>query len=269
MSIASDRKTQLYAFHIVTHCLRYLLFSMIFALQGCASFYNQSNIETVAKSDPHRIIIAPSITVADRGWWRVGFHRNFKEDDTPAWYLDTLIAHQILKPVINQFDNEIDIWRFHRRAAADESGHKFSLIFYSSRKDAELIYQSINNNRLVIMLQDENYIDRLSFADINGNVNSDLEAASDINWPLELQKAWPEFAMGVSKTWLQLIEQYVKQYDIDNIQDLNDQVESFKQISEKIDLLWEQNGGHAFLHHLNALFGYQELYIIDRRLTRF
>ena len=75
--------------------------------------------------------------------------------------------------------------------------------------------------------------------------------------------------MGVSQTWLNLVEEYVKQSSEDDGQDIAAQVEQFQQISESIDSVWEQNGGHAFLHHLNALFGYQELYIIERRRTRF
>jgi hypothetical protein len=36
-----------------------------------------------------------------------------------------------------------------------------------------------------------------------------------------------------------------------------------------ITALWKNEGRHAFLHHLNALFGYEPIVIIERRHMRF
>jgi len=75
--------------------------------------------------------------------------------------------------------------------------------------------------------------------------------------------------MGVSQTWLDLIDEYAKQNPVEDEQGLSPMLERFELINSKINAVWEMEGNHAFLHHLNALFGYQELYIIERKKTRF
>lgn len=238
-------------------------------LSACASLSTQVPDSNVSTSAKHTVVTSSAVSNADLGWWQVGFHRNMQEDEEPAWYMDTLIAYEIIKPILDLHEQQIRLWRFHRRAAVDNSGHQFSFIFYSKRGSGELIYNLIKENELVQTLQKENYLDRLSYFDINGDARFEIEATSDKNWPIELQKAWPDFAMGVSQSWLNLVEEYVTQTDKENSQDMSAQVEQFREISNKIDAVWEQKGGHAFLHHLNALFGYKELYIVERRLTRF
>jgi hypothetical protein len=47
-------------------------------------------------------------------------------------------------------------------------------------------------------------------------------------------------------------------------------LESFYQkIDQKLVTTWETEGGHALLHHLNALFGYGEVAIYERRMMHF
>jgi len=203
----------------------------------------------------------------ESGWWRVGFHRAIDEDKEPLWYLDALIAYKVIRPVLEQ--QQLDLWRFHRRAVNDASGHQFSFIFYTTRSKGREIYQTIREDSLVKQLLQESVVTRLSFADINGKALVNVEDTSDKNWSIELQKAWPAFIMGVSQTWLDLIGEYAKQTPDNNEQDLSSLLERFELINSKINFVWEMEGNHAFLHHLNALFGYQELYIIERKKTRF
>ena len=75
--------------------------------------------------------------------------------------------------------------------------------------------------------------------------------------------------MGVSQTWLSLVELLYEKLQINKEANFEDQLEGFKQVSADIDLIWKHNGNHAFLHHLNALFAYQELYVIESQLRRF
>ena len=238
-------------------------------LSACGSLSVQAPNTGVTTHKEQTVITSATVSTEDTGWWQVGFHRNIQEDEEPAWYMDTLVANKIIKPILKRHKQQISLWRFHRRAVADNSGHQFSFIFYSKRNVAEEVYGLIKTNELVQNLLRENYIDRLSFFNINGDARSEMEATSDKNWSIELQKAWPYFAMGVSQTWLQLVEEYVQQSNEAGSLGVAEQVEQYQQISREIDALWEQEGGHAFLHHLNALFGYQELYIIERRLMRF
>ena len=36
-----------------------------------------------------------------------------------------------------------------------------------------------------------------------------------------------------------------------------------------MDDLWREWGAHAYIHHLSAVFGYQELWVIRRELERY
>lgn len=247
------------------------LFVILFCawLSACASLSLQAPESSVSSNTKHTVITSSAVSGTDQGWWQVGFHRNMQEDEEPAWYMDTLVAYEIIKPILDQYEQQIPLWRFHRRAAVDNSGHQFSFIFYSERSNGELVYKLIKDSQYVKTLQKENYLDRLSFYDINSVARHEIEATSDKNWPIELQKAWPDFAMGISRTWLRLVEGYVARSNEEDSREVTAQVEQFQEISKKIDSVWEQKGGHAFLHHLNALFGYQELYIVERKLTRF
>jgi len=242
-----------------------LLFFLMFA-GGCASVMHESPAKDDATLDSVTDIAISTDSANDMGWWQVGFHRSIAADDEPLWHLDALIAYEVVKPILEQ--QQFRLWRFHRRAAPDASGHQFSFIFYAPRSTGEQIYQAIKTHHLVRELQQENLVERLSFFNINGDARSNIEDTSDKNWPVELQKAWPAFIMGVSQTWLNLVNEFARQVPAEN-SGLAAQFERFEQINSRINSVWEMEGGHAFLHHLNALFGYQELYIIERRRTRF
>ena len=94
-----------------------------------------------------------------------------------------------------------------------------------------------------------------------------------------MQRAWPYFAMGVSQLWLSLIDQHIasmapnrgyvfaeESFTEDDVEAL---IELYQHIDEKLVATWESEGGHALLHHLNALFGYGEVAIYERRMIRF
>ena len=36
-----------------------------------------------------------------KGWWAVRFQMNWPEDTPPSWYMDTLIAHQVVAPTLD------------------------------------------------------------------------------------------------------------------------------------------------------------------------
>jgi hypothetical protein len=256
--------------------LMLLVLICVALLPACASF-SQSQALTLSQQTGSKAPNEKQITIAEstendkpaeKGWWEIGFHRLHGDNEDVQWQYDTFIAHQILKPIIKG-NQELTLWRFHRRASSDKAGHRFGFIFYANRKVGETIYQSVNDHPTVKALLSTSHVERLSFYDINQELRSDIENTSDGKWPIELQKTWPYFIMGVSQTWLGLVEYYYAELDLSEEAGLDDQLTAFKEVSASIDLLWKQNGSHAFLHHLNALFAYQELYVIERSLTRF
>jgi len=249
---------------ILRHCV--LVFLGLVLVTGCANV--QVNSTSKTQEINKQISISAPSEIDQKGWWQVSFHRNYQDGDEPVWYLDTLLAYKIIKPAIEE-NPQISLWRFHRRAKADSVGRRFSFLFYSTRSDAEKIYHYVNEHALVRELLADKYLDRLSYYDINSKARSEIEATGDPSWPLELQKSWPYFIAGASQTWLHLIDEYYQQERPEEVLELTGQVALFKKLNDKINQVWEQKGHHAFLHHLNALFGYQELYILDRRLMHF
>ena len=49
-----------------------------------------------------------------------------------------------------------------------------------------------------------------------------------------------------------------------------EEIEAFyNQINESIIELWQEEGRHALLHHLNAIFGYEPLAVYEKRFLKF
>ena len=177
-------------FHIHLGCYHLPVILLCAMLSACASFSQHtpdSDASIIDKSiDPNSATnISSGVPATDVGWWQVGFHRDMEENEDPAWHMDSLIAYEVIKPVLDTHEQQIIVWRFHRRAALDKSGHKFSFIFYSKRSVGASIYELLRESQFVQTLQNENYIDRLSFADLNSAARLSIQDTSDKNWPIE------------------------------------------------------------------------------------
>ena len=70
--------------------------------------------------------------------------------------------------------------------------------------------------------------------------------------------------MGASQLWLGLIQQ-LDTHD----QWPNEPLARYASLDDALTALWRSEGGHALLHHLSAVFGYQELMVSRRELMRF
>jgi hypothetical protein len=196
----------------------------------------------------------------DKGWWYASFKINWPRDEDLELDKDLLIAHQIISPILDRYSKDIQLWRFHRRAARDEAGHRFSFIFYSSAATARKIYAAIDSNAVLESMLAEGVIVKVLFDDTNFNQRPDIESTSDRSWSNPLQKAWPYFIMGVSQTWLDLISQYAGDGRTKPVSPAEMQA-FYREISQEVESTWKNEAGHAFLHHLNALFGYGPVYL--------
>jgi hypothetical protein len=202
------------------------------------------------------------------GWWYAGFHMNWPEGTGPAWSTDLLIAHRVVAPVLTRFESNIVLWRFHRRAARDEAGHRFSFIFYSTPETARKVYAALDSSAVLEDLKTAGIVLNVAFDDTNKITRPQIEDTSDRHWSEPLQKSWPYFIMGVSRTWLDLIEQFAndgrpKPLGLDAMQAF------YRDIDESIGTTWMKEGSHAFLHHLNAVFGYIPVIVNGKYPVRF
>jgi hypothetical protein len=199
---------------------------------------------------------AGAVQSTDSAWWYASFNVNWpSQEEEPALDTDLLIAHQIISPVLDRYKKDILLWRFHRRAARDEAGHRFSFIFYTPAATARKIYAAIDSSPVMDMMRAEGVILSVKFDDINANQRHAIESTSDGSWSARLQKAWPYFIMGVSQTWLDLIALYAGDGRSQPVSPAEMRA-FYREIGVEVESTWKNEGGHAFLHHLNALFGY-------------
>lgn len=238
-----------------------LLLGVVFFC-GCAG---------VAPGRPVQITPAePVVDTGDNGWWAVRFQMDWPEDMPPSWYMDTLIAHRVIAPALARYEERIELWRFHRRAARDGAGHQFSFIFYTGLQSARLITDDIRNDALVAALMRSGSVRRILYADPRSIDKPQIADTSDPAWPAAVQQAWPYFIDGVSRSWLELVDQTAQRIR-PAVDDMSVSVlqEYYRKIDMAVQETWEIEGRHAYLHHLNAIFGYAPVVVYEKKYMKF
>lgn len=193
---------------------------------------------------------------------------DWPNDDAPRWHMDPLLAHRVALPLLERYRNEIFLWRFHRRAARDGAGHQFSLIFYAARNTAACINADILGNPIVEQARASGRLAEVVCDDPAALPKPDIGDTSDPAWSPPLRDAWPHFLMGASRTWLELIA-VLAAGDEPEPATFHETERRYQRVNAAITAIWQREGRHAFLHHLNALFGYEPVLIIDKRLMNF
>lgn len=175
-----------------------------------------------------------------------------------------LLADRVIGPVLDARRAEIPLWRFHRRAARDGAGRQFSFIFRATPATAASVNARIAADPLLVRLQGEGLVQTVVYDDPATTRRPGMGDTSDKNWSPEMQTAWPWFIMGVSQLWLELIRAIGK-----NGQWPEQPKARYTAIEQVLNARWRDEGGHALLHHLSAVFGYRELMVTQRELMGF
>ena len=195
---------------------------------------------------------------------------NWPPNEEPSWYVDPLLAHRVVSPILNQVGSDIKLWRFHRRAVRDQAGHQFSFIFYASPETARKVFAALQADGTLKKMKDYGLIIRDSYDDTGTITRPNIEDTSDRNWSLPVQKSWPYFIMGVSETWLNLIVDVAGRVCADTPpSNLEETLALYERINASIEQMWQEEGQHAFLHHLNAIFEYEPLMMRHQFLLGF
>jgi hypothetical protein len=207
---------------------------------------------------------------APKGWWYARFRFKWPENSEPTWHVDLLVAHKIIAPVLSSYRDSITLWRFHRRAARDKEGHQFSFTFYSSPRSAKQIFDRLRSDALLKRMKRVGLIIEDVYDDA-GKLNCpNIEDTSDGHWASPVRKSWPFFIMGVCQTWLSLISQIEEGMSGKRkALSLQKMLIHYSQVNETIKTLWRDQGSHSFLHHLNAIFGYEPVLVREVNLRRF
>ena len=205
--------------------------------------------------------VPPSFKIMDNiYWWKCNFRIVWPDDVGIDWGMDLLLAHAVVSPVLAKHIRDISYWRFHRRAARDNTGHQFSFMFYSKPEIASLVLTEIANSKVLEDAYEANLIKIVLIDDPDHPLLPNVEDTSDRNWSPDLQRNWPSFIMGTSSLWLGLIDESM-QDSPEEYTDIHRLLEKYREVNDKITETWRTEGQHALLHHLNAIFGYEPLRI--------
>ena len=205
----------------------------------------------------------PQSTIDSAGesfWWYARISIPWEDDSNPDWPMGLLLADQVFKPVLDIYGSSIQLWRFHRRAGHDMPGHQFRFIFYASQSTASDIFILLRKNEVLMQLHEQQLVQLHDVDVANYEAKNRIEATSDPNWSENLQQAWPLYIMGVSATWLELINKQIGQAQTSTMS-TNELRKLYQNVNQSITELWSNEGQHSFLHHLSAIFGYEPLQI--------
>jgi hypothetical protein len=189
--------------------------------------------------------------------WQI-FCLHMPFEPVPKWHLDLLLMDRLLAPELYREGNGIQLWRFHRRSADDGAGHRLRFLVYAPEPVRQRIQTSLQGNSVLAELIAAGWVKNLSSECGSSADSIDIAATSDRSWSPELQRAWPYFAMGVSATLLDLVESERRRFPQQE-RSLEAWIALYAEIQNHLDELWRVEGQHGFLHHLNALFGYQPI----------
>lgn len=201
---------------------------------------------------------AAGAAAAELSWWHARFRTPLAEKEGPRWVSDLMVADLVIEPVIEEYAAALALWRFHRRAVHDANGHVFSFIFYADHQSAGQVFAAIERSPALARLREHGLVAAYEHDLAAANPRRTPGATSDASWPQPLQEVWPAYIMGASVTWLGLINQHIDAGGAGE-RDFAELVAEYEQVEAAIAELWRNEGQHAFLHHLNALFGYEPL----------
>lgn len=237
------------------HCA--VIVCILTFLGGC------STVGRIGPVDSVRAV--PDQGKTDKGWWYARFHIQWDQGQEPAWHTDLVIAHRIVAPVLSRYGRDILLWRIHRRAAPDAAGHQFSFIFYCTPETARKVYATIQANSCLNEMKQTGLILEDIYDDTGTILRPGIGATSDAGWSQPVRDAWPWFIMGVCQTWMGLIDSAVEKSG-EKPATLPETMELYRKVNETVEESWAEEGAHAYLHHMNAIFGYAPLNIGKQRV---
>jgi hypothetical protein len=220
----------------------------LLALSGCAAV-------TPAVDSP---AVRPAVPSADAFWWYLRFRMDWPEGKPPAWHMDLLLADQVVRPVLERRQADIALWRFHRRAARDGAGHQFSFIFYASPATARGVFEDVGASPALGLAQAAGRVTAVLQDDPLHPSRPAPADTSDPAWSAALRSAWPDYLMGASRMWLALVSQHADPPP-ESPASFTEVDAAYRRADAAVTAVWHDEGRHAFLHHLNALFGYEPL----------
>ncbi|MCK5869622.1 MAG: hypothetical protein KAG45_03075, partial [Methyloprofundus sp.] len=108
------------------------------------------------------------------------------------------------------------------------------------------------SDQLLAQLKKDQLLLKVSYDPLAINLGATLADTSDAAWPESVRKTWPFFMMGASQMWLAQVQKMKQDTQESSILELR-----YQTIQRKMTELWQEQGQHALVHHLSALYAYQ------------
>ena len=89
-------------------------------------------------------------------WYHSMFRIERPDPADPRWWIDLFIFDNVVRDCIALNALKLITWRIHRRNGGGEAGHQFSFLYYTSRDVFKEIASSIEEHRVVEILQSAN-----------------------------------------------------------------------------------------------------------------
>jgi hypothetical protein len=134
---------------------------------------------------------------------------------------------------------------------------------------ADSINQAVLDDPLVRQMLADGVIQEVITDAVDHNDHPNVGDTSDPKWSPVMQNTWPYYIMGVSRMRLAMIDQVSRERDMADDAALGVMLEHYTQVNHAINRIWQQEGYHALLHHLNAIYGYEALVYWEKRLKSF
>lgn len=190
----------------------------------------------------------------ENGWRELRFHMNLDKDWENAEPVHLLIANELLRPSIEQFEEKMLVWRIHRMYGSPEASHRLMFKFYGPESTALQIKTQLESHESIDGLRQREGLRLEGFVTKGSKIEDDFDG----NWPEEIRAIWPYYICGASRAWLKLIERIAgNRTDFRPGISYEAKRQVYGKIRDEIDKYWAEYGSHAMLHHLNAIFGYK------------
>jgi hypothetical protein len=219
---------------------------------GCAT--------TGAASGDGATPVAAAPSSAPRGWWNIDIYLAFDPGNAPHWTYDLICADRLLHPTYLRYQRNVPVWWFHRRAAPDQWGHIFSLYFSADVTTAAAMYDEVQRLPLFVRLKEQGRIKKAVLAPESRELNTSLDGVVDASWPIELRRSWPDYGMGISGLWYDLVVEGTRKEPAPGPDASFEELDAhYAKANEFVTAVWEAFGHHSMLHHAAAMFGYVPL----------
>lgn len=224
-------------------------------LQGCSQFAPSSGAASWGQ-------VPVGQEEGARHWYAACFRMPWNGDGRPEWAVDALLARELVLPLLEQYGGNIALWRFHRRAVMDSAGHQLTFLMYTHKPVADAVQLQIEENSLLASLQRAGYLKGVISTCRGREPSPAVAAHSDPAWHPQIQKTWPYYIMGVSASWLALVDGVSAEIgDTSEPKSVAELLEHYQTVHKEVTEIWRGQGQHAYIHHLSAIFAYEPLFI--------